>query len=372
MASNGVQLTETEQFIFSSSAAVASKIISNPLENAKLLKQLRNVLSETEDLPIYLSNPSRFTLIFLYQMIKSNGLSSAFSGLSFNIFRYFGARAVNMLLNTSIKPLIKRTFRSSQNASMLRRVTSNIMSGTVAGSLSLLFLYPLDVYRTVYAIDINGQHKLTWSRMYAGYGLSCFGILAYRLFYFGLYNALIAFRPRNGASVFGSFVFGYSVTVASGLLSYPIGTIQRSQMITGQGSYVCAKSLIQKHGWLSLFDGAGMNIWRGMVSAMSLSLFDGLKGVYIERKKSEKVSQLKREILQYRQIRNRLLLCEVEGNRDDWKVIIESVVCVYLDEYMQNENMFALQLTDAFAVQKWKLQRITQYLGGDMQFYSVE
>merc|ERR1712150_427152 len=106
-------------------------------------------------------------------------------------------------------------------------------------------------------------------------------------------------------------------------------------------------------GWLSLFNGAGTNIARGMVGAAVLSLFDGVKAGYIERKKNEKMWRMKKEILQFREVRNKML-CEIARDREDWKVIINSVVCVYLDEYMQNESMFALEMSDAFAVRKWK------------------
>ena len=146
-----------------------SKIVAAPMQNAKLLKQLSPTLSETEDLPIYLTNPSRFTLLFLYQIFKHKGISFLFAGNQFNCLRYFPTQALNSMWKSRIKQIL----RPSRNASYGRKLLSNIFSGGLAGILSLAVVYPLDSYRTLYGIDVNGKYKsgekkISWTQLYSG------------------------------------------------------------------------------------------------------------------------------------------------------------------------------------------------------------
>ena len=180
------------------------------------------------------------------------------------------------------------------------------------------------------------------------------------------------FLPPN-ASFITLFSFGYLVTVTAGLSSYPIDTIRRRQMITNESSYQAAKSLISNHGWSSLFAGAMINIYRGMIGAFTLAAMDLVKGRYIDYKVVAEVKRKAREILRYRQRRNSILL-NVQGidkNRNDWNVIVNTVIVKYLDDYMQNEDIFKMKLTDAFAARRFQSSEIDDYMGIDMKFYPV-
>ena len=172
------QLTPLENFIFTGSAAILSKTVAAPMETAKLLKQLSPTLSETEDLPIYLANPSRITLLFLYHLFKNQGIFAFFSGNQYNILRYFPTQ----ILNFAFKGRIRQMLRVPRNASYARKLASNILSGGLAGCISLAMVYPLDAYRTLYAIDVNGKYKsgekkISISQLYSGtspiYSISC-------------------------------------------------------------------------------------------------------------------------------------------------------------------------------------------------------
>ncbi|VEL27952.1 unnamed protein product, partial [Protopolystoma xenopodis] len=124
--------------------------------------------------------------------------------------------------------------------------------------------------------------------LYRGFVISCFGIIVYRGFYFGLYDTLkpILLGPDSGMGL--SFILGYGVTVTSGLISYPIDTIRRRMMMTsGQavkysGSIDCAVQIIKKEGFMSLMKGAGANILRGVAGAGVLAGFDELKDIYYQ------------------------------------------------------------------------------------------
>merc|ERR1719244_2293849 len=129
----------------------------------------------------------------------------------------------------------------------------------------------IDVYRKTLATDgIQG--------LYRGFVISCVGIVVYRGFYFGLYDSLKPILLGDNANLMLSFILGYTVTVSSGLLSYPIDTIRRRMMMTSgqavkyKGSIDCAAQIIK---------GAGANILRGVAGAGVLSGFDKFKEVYV-------------------------------------------------------------------------------------------
>jgi len=218
-----------------------------------------------------------------------------------NCLRYFPTQA----LNFAFKDTIKAMFKSSPNESYASKFTKNIFSGGAAGAMSLCFVYSLDYARTRLANDnksakggerqYNGLvdvYRKTLASdgiqgLYRGFVISCVGIVVYRGFYFGLYDSLKPILLGDQANLLASFLLGYTVTVSSGLLSYPIDTIRRRMMMTSgqavkyKGSVDCAVQIIKGEGFMSLMKGAGANILRGVAGAGVLSGFDKFKEVYI-------------------------------------------------------------------------------------------
>merc|ERR1739847_253738 len=122
---------------------------------------------------------------------------------------------------------------------------------------------------------------------YRGFVISCVGIFIYRGMYFGLYDSLKPIIVGDGGSAFLSFFLGWSVTIVSGLASYPIDTVRRRMMMTSggavkyNGSLDCTMQIMKNEGVSSMFKGAGANILRGMAGAGVLAGFDKVKKVYI-------------------------------------------------------------------------------------------
>merc|ERR1719367_2441467 len=171
--------------------------------------------------------------------------------------------------------------------------------------MSLCFVYSLDYARTRLANDAKSSGKGGGERqfnglidvyrktiatdgiqgLYRGFVISCVGIVVYRGFYFGLYDSLKPILLKDDASLFLSFLLGYTVT--SGLLSYPIDTIRRRMMMTSgqavkyKGSIDCGMQIIKSEGFMSLMKGAGANILRGVAGAGVLAGFDKFKEVYV-------------------------------------------------------------------------------------------
>merc|ERR1712146_665468 len=124
--------------------------------------------------------------------------------------------------------------------------------------------------------------------LYRGFVISCVGIFIYRGLYFGLYDSLKPIIVGDSGSAFVSFFLGWSVTIVSGLASYPIDTMRRRMMMTSgggvkyKGSMDCFIQVMKNEGFMSLMKGAGANILRGVAGAGVLAGFDKFKELYIQ------------------------------------------------------------------------------------------
>merc|ERR1711974_420612 len=214
-----------------------------------------------------------------------------------NVLRYFPTQA----LNFAFKDAIKAAFGTSKNASYAEKFGKNILSGGVAGSMSLTFVYSLDYARTRLANDrkskdggerqFNGLidvYKKTIKSdgiagLYRGFVISCVGIFIYRGMYFGLYDSLKPILLGERPNPVLSFFLGWVVTTVAGLGGYPIDTVRRRMMMTSgggvkyNGSMDCFAKVIKAEGVGSLFKGAGANIMRGMGGAAVLAFCDVFK-----------------------------------------------------------------------------------------------
>jgi len=142
-----------------------------------------------------------------------------------NCLRYFPTQA----LNFAFKDQVKAMFKQSKNDSYGVKFTKNVISGGVAGAMSLVFVYSLDYARTRLANDLksskkggerqyNGMidvYKKTMKSdgiagLYRGFVISCVGIVVYRGCYFGFYDTLKPLVLGDDAGLLVSFMLGYS------------------------------------------------------------------------------------------------------------------------------------------------------------------
>ena len=100
-----------------------------------------------------------------------------------------------------------------------------MLSGGVTGAICFSFTYPLEMARTRLAADvgtgtgrefkgmINCLSHITSvdgaSGLYRGFGISVFGIVAYRALYFGLFDTgkALFFSDPNKSSMFSMWAF---------------------------------------------------------------------------------------------------------------------------------------------------------------------
>ncbi len=128
---------------------------------------------------------------------------------------------------------------------------ANVLSGGAAGASTQLLVYPLDYARTRLANQIasknssNANYKglidciaKTYKSdgllgLYRGFVVSCMCMVIYRGFYFGIYDSLRPYLPKQYEENMGAtFCLGYFATIISGAFSYPLDTVRRRMMMT--------------------------------------------------------------------------------------------------------------------------------------------
>jgi len=285
-----------ENFMLAGVAAGVSKTVAAPIERVKLLVQNQDEMIKQGRL----DKPYTGVLDCTRRVLATEGVYPFWRGNLANVLRYFPTQA----LNFAFKDAIKVAFATPKDASQARKFTMNILSGGMAGTCSLLFVYSLDYARTRLANDAKGKggerqfnglidvYTKTLKSdgiqgLYRGFAISAVGIFIYRGMYFGLYDTLKPLVLGSDAGVTLSFFLGWAVTVTAGLMSYPIDTVRRRMMMTSgggvkyNGSIDCFRQVVKNEGFMSLMKGAGANILRGVAGAGVLAGFDKFKEVYI-------------------------------------------------------------------------------------------
>merc|ERR1711981_1290671 len=285
-----------ENFMLAGVAAGVSKTAAAPIERVKLLVQNQDEMIKQGRL----DRPYTGVMGCCSRVMKTEGIYPFWRGNLANVLRYFPTQA----LNFAFKDAIKVAFATPKDASQAKKFTMNILSGGMAGTCSLTFVYSLDYARTRLANDAKGKggerqfnglidvYTKTLKSdgiqgLYRGFAISAVGIFIYRGMYFGLYDTLKPMLLGADAGVTLSFFLGWAVTVTAGLMSYPIDTVRRRMMMTSgaavkyKGSIDCFTQVLKNEGFMSLMKGAGANVLRGVAGAGVLAGFDKFKEVYI-------------------------------------------------------------------------------------------
>eukprot|EP01090_Pellita_catalonica_P002393 TRINITY_DN1197_c0_g1_i6.p1 TRINITY_DN1197_c0_g1~~TRINITY_DN1197_c0_g1_i6.p1 ORF type:complete len:251 (-),score=11.33 TRINITY_DN1197_c0_g1_i6:261-1013(-) len=223
------------------------------------------------------------------------GLSSAFAGTSLAIFQALPRIYLKQIFDGRIRSL----FGLGRNRRSLGPISYNarlIFSGVLNGGIILLFLHPLNVIRTRLVLDSCAaipRHGLVpvltaWncltsvirdegiSNLYSGIWVSIAGIVVYRAAYFGFYALSRQLFPRS-RNIFLSYVRSYAVVMMAGLASYPVGTIGKCMMISGDSVGTTISTLAKEGTYGSaFFKGAGTNILRGIFASLLMSSVSAL------------------------------------------------------------------------------------------------
>jgi len=285
-----------ENFMLSGVAAGVSKTAAAPIERVKLLVQNQDEMIKQGRL----DRPYTGVMDCTKRVLATEGVGPFWRGNLANVLRYFPTQA----LNFAFKDTIKGAFAVSKDAPNYKKFGVNILSGGMAGSLSLCFVYSLDFARTRLANDAKGKggerqynglidvYTKTLKSdgiqgLYRGFGISVVGIFIYRGMYFGLYDSLKPMVVGESKNAVLSFFLGWAVTIVSGLMSYPIDTIRRRMMMTSgtgqayKSAFDCGAHILRNEGFMSMMKGAGANVLRGVAGAGVLAGFDVISDAYI-------------------------------------------------------------------------------------------
>lgn len=297
------KITFMESFFISGIVACISKTVSAPLERVKLLMQSQDDLLKKK-----IINKKYDGLIECFsRTYKAEGLIPFWRGNLANCIRYFPTQALTFSFKGKINNIKQLKIRKEDSTTT--KLLKNIISGGLAGSLSLLFVYSLDYSRTRLGNDavneVTGKRKYSGlidvyrqtynsdgiSGLYRGFGVSCLGIFVYRGFYFGLYDTMKPILLGSDNGFFKSFILGYVVTVTAELLAYPNDTIRRRMMMTSgevekfNGAWDCTVKIIKNEGFSSLMKGSVANILRGVSAAGVLAGYDKVVEWYLKSMK---------------------------------------------------------------------------------------
>ena len=299
-----------EDFMLGGCAAAISKTVAAPIERVKLILQNQGESSA-------ITKPYKGIVDVFVRVPQEQGFASFWRGNVANVIRYFPTQA----LNFAFKDYYKQYLEFPKESAFYLRLLGNMASGGAAGVTSLAFVYPLDFARTRLAMDVgkgaarefNGTFDCIlktaksagWGKggVYNGFVVSAVGIVFYRGAYFGLYDTFAPMIATGGASGFlYKFSMAYAITVAAGLISYPLDTVRRRMMMTSgknAGKYTnsvdCLKKVLTQEGVAALYKGAGSNVLRGLAGSLVLVGFDYIKSFYLEWKFPELKGQ-KREL----------------------------------------------------------------------------
>lgn len=206
------KLTFFESFMISGFVAIVSKTVAAPLERLKLLIQSQDEMLKKGSI----DRPYEGLVECTVRTYKTEGFIPFWRGNWANCVRYFPTQA----LNFGFKGRINEYFKVYDYDTFINKLLKNSLSGGIAGSLSLLFVYSLDYARTRLGNDTicpkTGKRQYSGlvdvyrqtlasdgiSGLYRGFVISCNGIFIYRgkfhssriLFWFIRYYKALNFR----------------------------------------------------------------------------------------------------------------------------------------------------------------------------------
>ncbi|KAH1004243.1 ADP,ATP carrier protein 1 [Dendroctonus ponderosae] len=280
------------------SAAVAKTAVA-PIERVKLLLQVQEVSKQITQEQRYKGMIDCFVRI-----PREQGFASYWRGNWANVIRYFPTQA----LNFAFKDTYKKVFLDgvNKNTQFWRYFAGNLASGGAAGATSLCFVYPLDYARTRLGADVGKNvaerqyHGMvdcivkTFKSdgligLYRGFNVSVQGIIIYRASYFGCFDTAKGMLPDpKNTPVIVSFLIAQTVTMFSGIMSYPFDTVRRRMMMQSglkknemiyKGTLDCWRKIAAQEGSSAFFKGALSNVFRGIGAALVLVFYDELKAL---------------------------------------------------------------------------------------------
>lgn len=289
-----------KDFLAGGIAAAISKTAVAPIERVKLLLQVQHVSKQITKEAQYKGIIDCFVRI-----PREQGFLSFWRGNLANVIRYFPTQALNFAFKDKYKTLFLGGV--DKNKQFWRYFLGNLASGGAAGATSLCFVYPLDFARTRLAADVGKASGREFTGLgnciakifkhdgliglYRGFVVSVQGIIIYRAAYFGFFDTAKGMLPDpKHTPIVISWMIAQTVTMVSGIISYPFDTVRRRMMMQSglpqdQRSYKntghCWVTIMKGEGPKAFFKGAFSNIIRGTGGALVLVLYDEIRNFLV-------------------------------------------------------------------------------------------
>jgi len=276
-------------------SGAVSKTLTAPLEKVKLAIQ-----NQDSDPRIISGEMKRYSGMgdAFRRHITELGPSSLWRGNFANCIRYVPTAAFNL----AFKDNIKRMFpKYNKDTDFGKFAGAQIASGALAGGATNTLVYPLIYVRTVLGADLGKEKKFNGMvdclkktvqsngvlSLYNGIGPSTIGIVVYRGAQFGIQDILKSFNPYQkdftAIGLASKFAVAQVAVSASGIVSYPLDTLQRRLQIEASkpkeqqmynGMVDCFGKILKNEGPGGFFKGALANVLRGTGAALVLVIYD--------------------------------------------------------------------------------------------------
>jgi len=276
-------------------SGAVSKTITAPLEKVKLAIQ-----NQDSDPRVISGEMKRYSGMgdAFKRHISELGPSSLWRGNFANCIRYVPTAAFNLAFKDNIKKMFPKY---NKDTDFGKFAGTQIASGALAGGATNTLVYPLIYVRTVLGADLGKNQKFNGmfdclkktiqsngvASLYNGIGPSTIGIVVYRGAQFGIQDILKSFNPYQkdftAVGLASKFAVAQVAVSASGIVSYPLDTLQRRLQIEASkpkeqqiynGMTDCFAKILKNEGPGGFFKGALANVLRGTGAALVLVIYD--------------------------------------------------------------------------------------------------
>lgn len=228
---------------------------------------LAGVISRTGVAPLELykvqSQASYIPDATIRQVLRKEGIRYLWKGNFTNCVRIAPQIAVNFAVFEYSKKIIKTPYKE----------LDNLVSGALAGSISMATIYPLETVRSRLSLQTKKSHyngiwncvqKMSIREMYGGLRVSLIGITPYCALNFAFYyNLKERFNNNNVPSHINKMLSGGLSAMAAVTFTYPTDLIRRQLQLQGfdptvpkyNGLIDCTKKIVKTQGIRGLYRG---------------------------------------------------------------------------------------------------------------------
>jgi len=215
-----------------------------------------------------------------------------FRGLGIEVTRQFLNAAFTFAYKDSYQSLLTshENFPPGSRSHNIRLFLNRILAAALGGMTTRLIFHPIDVISTQQMANFSKQGIGSWKLfkniitidgfrgVYRGLQVSLTGIGLFQAFLEACFNS-VSSSFWNSAGKAKRFFVAQFFIITSRMITYPFDTVRRKLMVQAglqqksyQGAIHCCKDILEKKGFLGLYEGVQMSIYRLMVDSLMIVL----------------------------------------------------------------------------------------------------